>query len=262
MFPRYGLCPDQLPVARLRDQLSFVSSNDYQPNLWQEGIPHCTSQNSSDVDLSNECFLGGTTFNDIDYLLRPYLAELPSGYQTGLIPQYMPRINSSISYDILSTTEFPQACDTIAGGYYIQYTANMALPAHFGATTLENMTVLDVQIYSMPFDLSQSLWKAIRDRQDITEEMFMNITFGTSTVTKATFTLVVNSTLGYFELPKTITAVLLGLYSPNIPILFVKTSKISAYRNGTQQDRFGQMRASVALRLIRNPIKDPLLCLP
>lgn len=224
MFSQSNLGHNQLPVARLRDQLSIVSSKDYQPNLWQEVIPHCTPLNSSDADLSNQCYYGGTTFENMSQLLGPYSAALPSGYHTGLIAQYMPRINSSISYDYVPSAEFSQHCNTISGGYYSQYTADKALSAYLHSKTLVNTTLLDVQI-CMPSDLSLSPWKATRDRQDITEEMFMNITFGISTVTKAIFKLVVNSTLGYFVLPNYNNSGVAGPLLPKYPHIICEDVK-------------------------------------
>lgn len=185
---------NRIQTARLRGELASVSNKDFQPELWQEGTPHCSSNHSSDLEFSPECYQGGTTFDNIAALLSPYIAQLPSGYQTGLITQFMPRMNSSISYATVSQTDFPQNCNTISGAYYIEYAYNE--------------TLLNVQV-CMPDDISRSPWRATRDRQDISEQMFLNIAFGTSispatldkTPGNVTLKLLVNTTLGYFELP-------------------------------------------------------------
>jgi len=103
-------------------------------------------------------------------------------------------MNSSVSYASVSQTNFPQYCATLPGAYYIEY--------------VYNKTLLNFQV-CMPTGVPGSPWKATRDRQDISEEMYMNITFG-GLVNPSTndknpanqmFKLVVNTTLGYFELP-------------------------------------------------------------
>ena len=87
-----------LLAAQLRNELSSVSTKDFQPNLWQEGTPHCSDNATNGFEASDQCYQGGTTFTNISTLLDPYIAQLPASYQTGLITQYLPRMNSSVSY--------------------------------------------------------------------------------------------------------------------------------------------------------------------
>ena len=107
--------------------------------------------------------------------------------------QFMPRLNSSVSLLNVSQAAFPSKCDAIPGAYYIEYSYN---------TTLLNVKVC------MPDGISESPWKATRDRQDTTETMFLDIRFNDlenladmDKPTNATFKLTVDTTLGYFELP-------------------------------------------------------------
>ena len=61
----------------------------------------------------------------------------------------------------------------------------------------------------MPDGISQSPWKATRDRQDTTETMFLDMYFGSSynlatfdpNPANSTISLTIDTTLGYFELP-------------------------------------------------------------
>lgn len=161
--------------------------------MWQEGTPQCAGNESTQFKVSPECYQGGTTLNDINSLLGPYTVQLPAAYQTGLLTQFMPRINSSISYVVVPQTQFPQNCATMPGAYYIQY--------------VYNNTLLNLQV-CMPTASSGSPWKATRDRQDISEEMYMDMTFGVfgdatgdKKPVNQTFKVVVNTTLGYFALP-------------------------------------------------------------
>ena len=108
--------------------------------------------------------------------------------------QFMLRMNSSVSFLEVLQTAFPPNCNKTSSAYYTEYSYNT--------------TLLNVQV-CMPDGISQSPWKATRDRQDTTETMFMNIHFGSllnlATLDQnpgnITFKLTVNTTLGYFELP-------------------------------------------------------------
>lgn len=194
----------RLPTALLQNQLASVSTMDFQPNSWQEGIPQRANNASYQFDTPSECNQGGTTFHNITSLLGPYIAQLPAGYQTGLTSQFLPRMNSSVSFGNVSQTDFPQDCATLPGAYYIEYNYNK--------------TLLNVQV-CMPTRVPGSPWKATRDRQDISEEMYMNISaanrgFASETPANQTFKLVVNTTLGYFELPNYNSS---GIAGPLVP---------------------------------------------
>ena len=161
--------------------------------MWQEGTPQCAGNDSTQFEISPECHQGGTTFNDIKSLLGPYTVQLPAAYQTGLLTQFMPRMNSSISYGVVSQSQFPQDCANMPHAYYINYVYN---------ETLLNLRVC------MPTAKSGSPWQATRDRQDISEEVYMDMTFGdllkatgNQGPANQTFHVVVNTTLGYFALP-------------------------------------------------------------
>ena len=185
---------NELQITRLRNELASVSHNDFQPSIWQEGTPNCSSNSSNGFEVSPECIQGGITFDSIAALQGPYVAQLPAGYQTGLITQFMPRMNSSVSLLNVSQTAFPSNCNATSGAYYMEYSYNT--------------TLLNVQV-CMPDGVSQSPWKATRDRQDTTEIMFLNIHSGGSqnsadpddNIENITLKLTVNTTLGYFELP-------------------------------------------------------------
>lgn len=183
-------------TTRLRNMLASVSDTDFQSEIWQEDAPQCSGNSSTDYNVTPECYDGGPTFKNISGLLHPYLAQLPSGYNTGLLRQYVPRINSSVEYSNVSVNEFPPNCTDIPGAYYIEY-----------AAFDQNMTSVQVQV-CMPNDQSKSPWRMTQDRQDISESLFLNFTFGTLynpyselNPPNATFKLSANTTLGYFELP-------------------------------------------------------------
>ncbi|KAL4895123.1 hypothetical protein BDV59DRAFT_174484 [Aspergillus ambiguus] len=58
----------------------------------------------------------------------------------------------------------------------------------------------------MPADMRRSPWRVTRDRQDFSEELYINITYrGPSAIEERpgeyVFKITVNTTAGYFELP-------------------------------------------------------------
>lgn len=58
----------------------------------------------------------------------------------------------------------------------------------------------------MPADMRQSPWSSTRDRQDFSEELYVNITYGRVSSTEHSLDryivkIVVNTTAGYLELP-------------------------------------------------------------
>ena len=182
---------------RLQNELASVSQDDLQPNIWQEGTSYCLS-NSSNNEVTPECSQGKVTFGNLTTLQSPYITQLPAGYQTGLISQFMLRMNSSVSFLNISKIAFPSNCNAIASAYYIEYSYDT--------------TPLNVKVCMLD-GISQSPWKGTRDRQDIRETMFLNIELDTSGaalhnadagyvyIHNITFKLTVDTTLGYFELP-------------------------------------------------------------
>ena len=181
-------------ITRLRNELASVSHNDFQPNIWLEAASNCSSNSTDDVEVYAECAQSAITFNNLTTLRGPYVAQLPASYQTGLLTQSMPRMNSSVSFNV-SQTAFPSNCETTSGAYFVEYSYN---------TTVLNVLVC------MPDGISQSQWKATRDRQDTTETLFLKISHSGNWENLAdldanprnmTFKLTINTTLGYFHLP-------------------------------------------------------------
>ena len=184
-------------VAQLRGRLASTSRTDHQPQLWQESVPNCTgntTEKNSATQLPLQCIRGGTSFENISTLLGPYITQLPSGFQTGLIAQYVPRMNSSISYAPVPQNEFPQECNSTPNAYYEQS---------------YNRTALNVRV-CMP-NSSHLSWNPIRDRQDMSESMYLSMNASMDLHLddyiqgykneNGTYKIQVNTSLGYFELP-------------------------------------------------------------
>ena len=181
----------------LRNAMASTSPADFQPLLWQGRKPNCTLSSGIDDSQALECSAGGTTFQNISTLQNPFIAQLPSQYHAGLIRQFAPRINASVSLKDIYQSDFPRECAQIRGAYYKEYISQLA----YGST-------LSIQI-CMPGNVSYSSpWKPVRDRQNISEQLFLNISWPKKytdlvmlQATTITSSLIVNSTMGFFELP-------------------------------------------------------------
>ena len=198
---------DNILVARLRSSLTSTSIADYQPLLWQDESRDC------DKSHNLECLRAGATFENISDLLGPYITQLPSNYGTGLIRNFAPRMNSSVLYTSVDRSEFPSNCSTDPRAFYIEHTNSTG-------------SVLDLSIaaYSIQVCILNTLhgspWKSTRDRQDISEQMYLNVNIsetGTN-LKEGSFKVAVNTTLGYFELPNYANSEKAGKVLANDPI--------------------------------------------
>lgn len=173
---------------------SLLSANNVQPQsqLWQGGGQSCNL-----TDIGAAC-ASGNTLGNIGSLEEAFLAQLPSGFSTGLIRQYAPRFNSSARYENISAAEWPVGCNSLPGALYAEYSYTDGDASEPG--------VWNVQV-CMPGNVMQSPWTLTRDRQDFTEQLYLNITIfgGISQVSTPhdgnLYRLTSNTTAGYFELP-------------------------------------------------------------
>ena len=86
-----------LIVALTRSALASATNSKVQAQLWQIGNISCavSEEHISTIAKRESCRHGGTTFGNMSGLKHPFLAEITSGYNTGLIQQFLPRINST-----------------------------------------------------------------------------------------------------------------------------------------------------------------------
>jgi len=188
-----------------RNALKLTVNTTPQPRLWQEGTG-CSASNNSQTE---QCVLGTSTLGKLSELSNPYLAGLPIGFNTGLIKQFIPRINSSVKWEPISPELMPVNCSGIPDSFYALY-AN--------ATTYESLSGPVPRNWSieicMPANQSESPWSDTYERQDFSEELFLNISVMgydddssyseqdiDSPSTGGMFRVTSNTTAGYFELP-------------------------------------------------------------
>ncbi|KAF8815773.1 hypothetical protein BYT27DRAFT_7224704 [Phlegmacium glaucopus] len=189
---------DLIPVL-VRSAITSTSKTDLQSGLWTSSPIICntpTSKNDNTDPTSESCALGGITLANMSQLPEPFLAQLPLGYNTGLIRQFLPRINSSATREVITEADFPANCDTLPGSFYVNY----ANAREFGNWSL---------IACMPANQINSPWKPVRTRQDFSEELYLNLSvsgFGAAPwdppeTRGGLFKIIVNTTAGFFELP-------------------------------------------------------------
>lgn len=161
-------------VHTLRRMLDVITMDDIDANIWSPEAPIPNPKLSS---LTESAFF----------------SEVPSNFSTGLLgPQYAPRMNSTTNVTVVSEEEFRGSCrdESNSGGFYVQYQKTYGYVER------------DYYMYSltvcMPGDIRISPWKPTRDRQDITEELYINITLANRAMHYRVRT---QSSLGYFELP-------------------------------------------------------------
>jgi hypothetical protein len=100
-----------------RNALKSTSNTTPQPRLWQENIG-CSSSNDSQTQ---RCVLHTTTLGNLSALSNPFLTQLPVGFNTGLIKQFIPRINSTVKWEPLPRADMPVACDKMPNSFYAHY---------------------------------------------------------------------------------------------------------------------------------------------
>ncbi|GFF37934.1 hypothetical protein IFM51744_03628 [Aspergillus udagawae] len=168
---------DILTARRALSDASFIT---VQPFLWQ---------NTSGIQLP--------TLNNILSLNDSFYAQLPTGFSTGVLRQFAPRVNSTATYESITASEFPSNCDSVPGSFYSRYYSEYAVyarPESWGITAC------------MPANVTKSPWQKTRDRQDFSETLYLNFT-GTQGYSRDTpiggklYRITVNTTAGYFELP-------------------------------------------------------------
>ncbi|KAK2763568.1 hypothetical protein CKAH01_15960 [Colletotrichum kahawae] len=185
---------DNSVVLITRGLLETTSSSQPQAQLWQGSGYACSDSQEVDGKRISETCRFGTTLEDITKLEAPFLAQLPAGYSTGLIRQFVPRINSSADVDLVTAEDFPKSCETMPGSFWASYFSEA------GGRSYPAYPPVSIQI-CMPGNLTTTPWKRTRDRQSFTESLYLNISFEQTEPKIAYWKISMNTTAGYFQLP-------------------------------------------------------------
>ena len=182
-----------------RSAITSTFTTDPQSRLWSQGKSNCDASSGNEQVLSPpSCSEGTANLSNMSQLIDPFLAYLPSGFNTGLIRQFIPRMNSTITRQNVTDVEFPTGCESLPGAFYVNY----AHPGVFNSTDYAGSWSI---VVCMPTNQSTSPWQATRNRQDISEQLYLNIStnsyFSDGTPYTALLEVTLRSTLGYFEMP-------------------------------------------------------------
>ena len=168
---------DNMITVLTRGAMASTSSTDVQSRLWQRAPLMCDPRDQLKADTvdASSCTPGGANLADLAALIDPFVAQLSFGYNTGLVKQYLPRVNSIVRLETIPASEFPSHCNQTKGSFYVSY-----------ASTWDNgLYALEA---CMPYDQTRSPWKDTRDRQDLLEVLYLKVHTASTTA-------------GYFELP-------------------------------------------------------------
>lgn len=194
-----------LITVMTRSSLETATLEDIQAQLWRGTNVSCNPMSPSydeDVswtsDLGSICEARGNTLEIMPGLPDPFLAELPADFNTGLIQQFAPRINSTARFENITEDAFPTGCDQVPDGFFVEY-SNTTTPYSTDQTWAVQAC--------MPVNVTDSPWKSTRNRQDFSEVMYLNITMTPTSLQRtnapenAFYRLTLDTTAGYFELP-------------------------------------------------------------
>ncbi|KAF2229483.1 hypothetical protein EV356DRAFT_455776, partial [Viridothelium virens] len=189
---------DNLVSILTRSAITSAFSTDLQNRLWSRDSDGCNVTSNDDSLVSPRCSFGGITLSNLSLLNDPFLAQLPPSINTGLIRQFLPRMNSSATRDAIAESDFPVECESLPGAFYVHYN-------HDGVFNSTNFAGSWSAIACMPSNQTHSPWQATRDRQDISEQLYLNISTNSTssnlTAYTGLFRITLNTSMGYFELP-------------------------------------------------------------
>lgn len=189
-----------LDVLRLRKAMDSFSRTDCNPRLW-----HGTGND-------NWC-AGGQT--DAKFYVQPsfsdffqdgqwnngtvFMAQMPSGFNTGFERAWIPRFNTSVDYERIAQSSAPFGCftnDSDADLIKHRYDWEESDPE-------EDANYWSVRTCISSEALQSPLKNETRDRQDFEEVFYIDISGKTrsSVLTPGTWKVSAQTSVGYFELP-------------------------------------------------------------
>ncbi|KAH7411802.1 hypothetical protein DE146DRAFT_602792 [Phaeosphaeria sp. MPI-PUGE-AT-0046c] len=189
-------------LRRLTSDLESVSVDSKQPHLWSDYMPaeawvESRSLWSGTLDERFQSLRPWLTgFTREDYKLPQFfVAGLPSNLTTGVLREHLMRFNSSISCELIDRASFPSSCPG---------------KSPFIAT-LKKYKDTEIRV-CVPGEIGAIPWTRSRNRQDITEQLYLDIQDGDTSGEhlhdqyrnlNATLRCEAKTTRGFFELGNT-----------------------------------------------------------
>lgn len=183
-------------VALLRPILVTAHNDVVSDYLWAGNSScHLNNYTSHDADSLFKCqraTLNSVSQTDSNATLDLFTSSMPPTTNTGMLRQFAPRMNSSLTWTDIDPDEFPKNCSD-GNGFFRNHTS----PIDLASEEFYSLSVC------MQRNLSHTPFKATRDRQDFDETIFLSTNYYVSGTGQgnATWRLRLSSTLGYFELP-------------------------------------------------------------
>lgn len=142
-----AVIPAQYILPRIKNDLSTLHEDQAQPHIWKEPLSY-----------------GDTTIGFEG--LRGFVAALPGEATTGVLREHIMRLNSTASCSSLDISEFPATC---SGDNPFQASLQYKGTYDWGRTN-ENVSIVDI---CAPGDLGKHPWTVSRNRQELSEEVFL-----------------------------------------------------------------------------------------
>lgn len=179
-FPDFPLRTDDIATSAL-SALHFASVGQYQPLIWETG----NEEDRYTLELG-----------EIDPSTDPFVSGLPKDFSTGVLRQFAPRFNTSVKVKFPAEQVGYEDCKSAS-----------SFQKYYNGTGWFVGVCVPVSWFE---DIWQSPWKCTRDRQDISEEMYLSFGFGFDSNPNWEFhqkyhrillRVLANTTSGWFELP-------------------------------------------------------------
>ncbi len=183
-------------ASAVTESIVVSSSRDHQHQLWKDG------PGDSNEPTSVYLFDALSQKTSRNPVLPFFVSFYANGTSTGVLREHALRLNSSLQCDL--GKNFPSFCPGEN-----PFTANYTWKATVNTTTPENgagrtFNLLQFRVCA-PGDVSKSPWDLNNDRQDITEDVYLDyLAMGpmlNRVGAKFTIRCTANTTRGYFELP-------------------------------------------------------------
>lgn len=262
-----NLQSDNFVVGFTRSAMAMAKFDEPVPQLWSganlTAACNLTTYADESTAITDLCSDKEITFSDMAEMTFPYFAELPNGFNTGLISSYLPRINSTASLERASSSDFPTDCASKTGSFYAEQSSK---PNQY-AINDESNPFWQLQA-CMPDDMRQSPWRATGDKQGFSEELWLNLTYPASADAKRDnpsdlfpgiiqryIKITITTSAGYFELPNYMNNQVAGPLLETSPIKNQSSRKHSLSHRAANDSTMGADTTQV--EAVRN--KGPLL---
>jgi hypothetical protein len=189
-------------LPRLISDLASISLNEEQPNLWSDYMSRSSWLHSRSMgsDMLDESYKSLRPWiprfaSETNDLPKFFVAGLAANSSTGVLREHIMRLNSSVQCKEIDRNSFPSPCPGMSPF----------------ATTLRKANDTTIRV-CVPGETGTFPWTRSRNRQDLTEELYLDLVdadrfFGTIgerlTNMSTTIRCEAKTTRGYFELGNT-----------------------------------------------------------